>query len=467
MTGNIEMLFRRSLFFIALVFGVLGFSDLMASDLPDTDIAEHVTMFMHPASWFCVVIFILSYVTVLTEEHHHMHKSKPVMFGAGVIWLTIAIVTKDLNMSEDRMHHAVTHGLDEYAELLLFLMAAMTYIAVLQERKVFAALRAGLVKSGLNTRQLFVATGLVAFFLSPIADNLTTALVLGTVIMAVGGNDPKFVAISCANVVNAANAGGAFSPFGDITTLMVWQSGNVEFLTFFKLFFPSLVAFVVPAFLMYFFVPKGMPWSMKENVTMKRGAKFIIALGIMTIAMAVSFEQFLGLPPFLGMMTGLSLLMFTAYVLRMTGRGVDKDFNIMKNIASVEWDTLLFFFGVIFSVNGLAYLGYLEWTSNFMYDGWGHTVTNVILGFLSAVVDNIPVMFAVLSMDPHMGIPQWLLITLTTGIGGSMLSIGSAAGVALMGVARGQYTFFSHLKWTPFIIVGYLFSVGTHILINF
>jgi Na+/H+ antiporter NhaD/arsenite permease-like protein len=182
--------------------------------------------------------------------------------------------------------------------------------------------------------------------------------------------------------------------------------------------------------------------------------------------MAVSFEQVLGLPPFLGMMTGLSLLMFTAYVLRMTGRGVDKDFDILETVASAEWDTLLFFFGVIFSVGGLAFLGYLEWASSAMYVDLGPTVTNIALGVISALIDNIPVMFAVLSMDPIMNIDQWLLITLTTGVGGSMLSIGSAAGVALMGVARGQYTFLSHLKWTPFLALGYIAGVATHLWIN-
>ncbi len=420
----------------------------------------------HPGGILCLALFIFSYLVVLSEEHHHLRKSKPVMLGAGLIWVIIAIISPEYGVSHEQLRAAIFHGLDEYASLLLFLMSAMTFISALQERQVFAALRSRLVRAGLNTRQLFVATGTVAFCLSPIADNLTTSLVLGAVIMAVGGNDPKFVAMACINVVNAANAGGAFSPFGDITTLMVWQAGHVDFFSFFKLFLPSLVCFLVPLSIMYPFVPKGMPWSMKESVRMKRGAKFIILLGLATIGMAVSFEQILGLPPFLGMMTGLSLLMFTAYVLRNTGRGVDKDFDILETVASAEWDTLLFFFGVIFSVGGLAFLGYLEWSSQVMYQDWGPTVTNIALGTVSAVVDNIPVMFAVLGMNPEMDTSQWLLITLTSGIGGSMLSIGSAAGVALMGVARGQYTFLKHLKWTPVIILGFAASIATHIWIN-
>jgi len=135
-------------------------------------------------------------------------------------------------------------------------------------------------------------------------------------------------------------------------------------------------------------------------------------------------------------------------------------------VARAEWDTLLFFCGVVLSVGGLGFLGYLALASELMYTQWGPTPANIAIGFLSAVVDNIPVMFAVLTMNPDMAIGQWLLVTLTAGVGGSMLSIGSAAGVALMGQARGAYTFFVHLKWTPIIAVGYLASIAAHMWIN-
>lgn len=420
----------------------------------------------HPGSAICLAIFVISYILVLFEEQTHMRKSKPVILGAGLIWVVIAIISPQYGVDHHTLRSAVFHGLEEYAALLLFLMAAMTYIAALEERKVFAVLRAKLVQAGLDFQQLFWATGILAFFLSPIADNLTTSLVLGTVVLAVGGNNPKFVSIGCTNIVCAANAGGAFSPFGDITTLMVWQAGKAEFFEFFALFFPSVACFLIPAICMSFFVPKEKPWSLKETVKLERGARLIILLGLSTIAMAISFEQFLGLPPFLGMMTGMSLLMFTAYFIRNFGKDKDKNFDILNTVSRAEWDTLLFFFGVIFSVGGLAFIGYLEIASQFMFEGWGQSATNIVLGFASALIDNIPVMFAVLSMDPQMDHFQWLLITLTTGVGGSMLSIGSAAGVALMGVARGQYTFFSHMKWTPVIMLGYFGAIAVHFWVN-
>lgn len=427
---------------------------------------DKAAMIRDPWAIGALVVFFLSYLAVLFEEQTHMRKSKPVMLGAGLVWIFIGIMAPKYNIDHHTLRGAVFHGLEEYGALMLFLLAAMTYIAALQERRVFATLRGKLVAAGMNMRQLFWATGIFAFMLSPIADNLTTALVLGAVVMAVGANDPKFVAIACINIVNAANAGGAFSPFGDITTLMVWQAGHVEFFDFFPLFLPSLVCFIVPATIMSFFINPHKPMALKEKIKMKRGARLIIFLGLCTIGMAISFEQFLGLPPFLGMLTGMSLLMITAYFIRKTTKDSREKIDILAEVANAEWDTLLFFYGVIFSVGGLTFLGYLELMSDTMYDGWGASLTNISMGFASAIIDNIPVMFAILSMSPDLDQFQWLLVTLTCGVGGSMLSIGSAAGVALMGVARGQYTFFRHLKWTPVIMLGYAASIWVHFLVN-
>ena len=141
--------------------------------------------------------------------------------------------------------------------------------------------------------------------------------------------------------------------------------------------------------------------------------------------------------------------------LSMTIQHGDDYFDIFNKVKLAEWDTLFFFYGVILCVGGLGLVGYLTLASEFMYVDLGATSANVLVGVLSAIVDNIPVMFAVLTMNPEMSQGQWLLTTLTAGTGGSMLSIGSAAGVALMGSARGYYTFFGHLKWMPVIALGY------------
>lgn len=426
-------------------------------------------------------IFVVAYALVMAEEFTHLRKSKPVILAAGFIWVLVAIAYP--GDDPHAVEQALRHNILEYAELLLFLLAAMTYINAMEERMVFESLRSWLVRKGFTYRQLFWITGTLAFFISPVADNLTTALLMCAVVMAVGSDNPRFVSLSCINIVVAANAGGAFSPFGDITTLMVWQKGIVDFFTFFLLFVPSVVNYVIPAGVMHFAVPQVSPPPSDEIVEMKRGAPIIMLLFLMTICTAVSFHNFLHLPPMVGMMTGLGYLKIFGYYLQKTHskyadpstwseekhRQVLGDvvpFDIFREVARAEWDTLLFFYGVVLCVGGLGFLGYLAVAAQVMYIDWGPTFANTMVGILSAIVDNIPVMFAVLTMYPDMSQGQWLLVTLTAGVGGSMLSIGSAAGVALMGQARGKYTFFSHLKWTPVIALGYAASILVHMWIN-
>jgi len=428
-----------------------------------------------------LIVFAVAYLLVMAEEFTHLRKSKPVIIAAGVIWGMIAWTYRAYPELVTLPEHAVRENLLEYAELMLFLLVAMTYINSMEERQVFEALRARLVSSGLGLRALFWITGLLAFFISPVADNLTTALLMCAVVLAVGAGNPKFIAIACINIVVAANAGGAFSPFGDITTLMVWQAGKVQFWQFFDLFLPSALNFLIPAAIMHFAVPNEQPQAVEEAVPMRRGARRIIALFLITIGLAVSFHNYLLMPPVIGMLTGLGLLKVFGYYLKVScqrrlqlglarndgyATGDIVPFDVFRGVARAEWDTLLFFYGVVLCVGGLGFIGYLGMTSELMYQQWGATPANIAVGVMSSIVDNIPVMFAVLSMEPDMSHGQWLLVTLTAGVGGSLLSIGSAAGVALMGQARGSYTFFSHLKWTPVIALGYAGSIYAHFLIN-
>lgn len=429
----------------------------------------HPDLTAHWVGFAALGIFAVAYVLVIFEEAIHLPKSKPVVAAAGVLWIMIAAVYANLGLSQE-VGVALRHVLLEYAELLLFLFVAMTYVNALEERRVFDALRAWLVRSGFSYRKLFWFTGGLAFFLSPVADNLTTALVMCAVATSVGTAAPRFVVLSCINIVVAANAGGAFSPFGDITTLMVWQKGLVPFQDFFLLFFPSVINFLIPAVLMHFAVPRGAPAPSDQMVTMKIGAPWMIALFGGTIITTVCAHIFLHLPPVLGMMTGLAYLQFLDYFLqrrdeRRTATG-GYTFNVFQRMASVEWDTLLFFYGVMMCVGALGLLGYLTAASHLLYGVLGATTANVSIGVASAILDNIPLMFAVLSMQPDMSLGQWLLITLTAGVGGSLLSIGSAAGVAVMGQARGVYTFASHLRWTPAIALGYAASIIAHMMLN-
>ena len=429
----------------------------------------HIDLTTSYVGYISLIIFVLAYALVMVEEFSHLRKSKPVIISAALIWGIIAFYfSSQPGSHSENLEQALEHNLLEFAELFLFLLVAMTYINALQERNVFDFIRYKLISKGFNFRQLFLLTGVITFFLSPIADNLTTALVMCSVLLACGKGNNKFLAIGCINIVVAANAGGAFSPFGDITTLMVWQAGIVDFFTFFNLFIPSVVNYVIPATIMYFFVPNEIPNVSSDKITIKRGGKVIIFLGLFTIFSAVNFHNILHLPPMLGMMFGLGLLGLYSFYLKITFNPEYEEgkFDFLRKVSKAEWDTLLFFFGVILSVGGLGFIGYLTLISEYLYVGLGATYANFLVGILSAIVDNIPVMFAVITMNPAMPTEQWLLVTLTTGVGGSLLSIGSAAGVALMGQARGYYTFFGHLKWTPVIFLGYIASIYVHLLLT-
>ncbi len=461
--------------YIALALGLIMATPLWAS----AEGGAKLELTHNWVGYLAIGIFAFAYIFVILEEKIHLRKSKPVLLAAGLIWILIALVYNSHGMPH-AVEPAIRHNFLEYGELFFFLLVAMTYINAMLERGVFDALRNWLVEKGFSYRSLFWLTGILAFFISPIADNLTTALIMCAVVLAVGKGQPGFVSIACINIVVGANAGGAFSPFGDITTLMVWQKGMVTFGEFFALFIPSVVNFLVPACIMQFALPSGKPAEVEgEQEGLKYGGMVIVGLFLLTIVTAVCFHNFLHIPPVFGMMLGLAYLKFYGYYLRQRskswtaateappGSAADPyNFDVFSKIAQAEWDTLFFFYGVILAVGGLGFIGYLGMASEFVYGELGATTANILVGIMSAIVDNIPVMFAVLTMNPEMSHFQWLLVTLTAGVGGSLLSVGSAAGVALMGQARGQYTFFGHLKWTPVIALGYGASIWVHFLVN-
>lgn len=568
----------------------LAVIDLTRAAAPDS--AAFLTS--HWTAPVALAAFVLAYLVVMAEEKLHIRKSLPVMVAAGLLWVLVAIGFGAAGRGAE-VEGLIRHNILEFAELFLFLLSAMTFVNTMEERGVFEALRNWLIGRGLTLRTLFWVTGALAFVISPVADNLTTALVMGAVVMAVGAGKPRFISLACINIVVAANAGGAFSPFGDITTLMVWQKGVVSFFEFFALFVPSLINWLVPAGIMALAVEQGKPEVEGERVLMKSGALTVVALLIGTIALAVSLHNAFHLPPVLGMMTGLGVLNVYAYWLKRRlsrlsrvqeggpkggtvvreglaatvsvsgkaeraiaedGQAVEKaieppidelpepdeifadsyfqrpepveeatraeiaaaegagpgsapagelgmaptagdtgpptgalprleairhpsrfrlvpgrvrraePMDVLRTMERTEWDTLMFFYGVILCVGALGAFGYLAGLSRWLYGDLGPTWANILVGIVSAVIDNIPIMFAVLSMNPDMAHGQWLLVTLTAGVGGSLLSVGSAAGVALMGQARGAYTFLGHLKWTWAVALGYAASILAHLVLN-
>lgn len=437
-----------------------------------------------------VAIFFTAYILAMLEETTMLRKSKPMVFAASLIWVLIASVYVAGGMGE-LSGQAFRSTLEGYAELFLFILVSMTYLNAMEQRGVFASLRVWLLSKGFGYRKLFWITGFLSFALSGVCNNLTTALLMGAVVMEMAKGNRRFITVACVNIVVATNAGGSFSPFGDITTLLVWQKGVVPFKDFFALFIPSVVDFVLPAAVMHFWIPKEKPASAGQPMPLQRGAKGIIVLFLLTIVTAVCFENFLKLPPAAGMLAGLTYLTFYFYYLfKMRDRHARRDagaegieeednlempydlaerkqrFDVFHNVARLEWDTLLFFYGVMVSVGGLSFIGYLTLASDLLYTDLNPTIANVLVGIISAFIDNGTIMYAVLTMKPAISQGQWLLVTLTAGVGGSLLAIGSAAGVGLLGQTKGMYSFVSHLKWVPVIALGYAGSILAHFWIN-
>jgi len=414
--------------------------------------------------WASLAIFILGYYFIAAEDKYRINKAKPALLaGTGMFMLIgfyFAINGLDGRVLEEELEHLIV----EISGIFFFLFVAMTYIEAMIDRGVFMVLRYNLVSKGYSYSKLFWVTGLLAFFISPIADNLTTALILSTVLLTIDKDNREFLVPSAINIVVAANAGGAWSPFGDITTLMVWVDGRASFTEFLFLFPAAFSGWGITAFLLSRFVPKGTPPfnTDEEPAKILEGGKVIMGLFGLTIFFAIISHQILHLPAMWGMLFGLAILKL--YIYRINESESETQINVFSWIAKVENDTLLFFFGILAAVGGLHFLGFLEYFTS-LYDTFGATAVNISVGFLSAVVDNVPVMSAVLKANPNMGTDpmviqeQWMLVTMTAGVGGSLISFGSAAGVGVMGKMHGIYTFASHLKLAWTVLIGYIVSV--------
>ncbi|ADN09831.1 sodium:proton antiporter NhaD [Sulfurimonas autotrophica] len=408
--------------------------------------------------WASLAVFVIAYYFIATEEKYEINKSKPALFAGTFMFMLIGIYYAINGLNPEAVHDELEHLILEISEIFFFLLVAMTFIETLLERGVFDLMKYKLVSKGYTYKKLFWLTGFLAFFISPVADNLTTALILSTVLFTIDKKNLAFLVPGAINIVVAANAGGAWSPFGDITTLMSWTAGKGEFVDFLFLFPASVVGWVVTAFLLSLSVPAGEPpfdGATEKKPIVLDGGMAVVYLGILTIVIAVLGHTFFHFPAMWGMMFGLAILKLYSFQLKRSGKN---SFNIYVNMEKVENDTLLFFFGILSAVGALHFLGFLEYIHH-LYDLVGPTASNVGVGFLSAIVDNVPVMSAILKASPQMDIAQWMLVTMTAGIGGSLISFGSAAGVGVMGKLRGIYTFGAHMKHSWTILVGYIISI--------
>jgi len=439
----------------------------------------------HFVGYLAIGVTVLAYIAAMSEEVLSLRKSKPMVMGSAIIWFAICIYYA-LHGEAKVAAVAFESNLLAYIELFLFILVSMTYLNAMEERGIFDALRIWLLNRQYSYRQLFWITGGLAFILATVINGMAVALLLGAVAAAVGKKNKDFVALACVNIVIGTNAGGSLSPLGGISTLFVWQNKIMPFYEFLFLALPCLVNFLLPAGIMHFFVPKETPAASTSTIWLRRGSKRVIFLFIVTLVITVWSNIVLELPPAAGMMAGLGLLQFFSFYLTKTAHEIKsefahvyqlfqveipsinrrQDFDIFKNIGTVDWDTLLFFYGAMMMIGALSFIGYLDVIAHFLFGQISPTLANIMIGLSSAFVDNGTLMFAVLSMHPDLPVGQWLLLTLTLGVGGSLLAIGSAPGVALLGQIKEGYTFAYHMRWMPVILLGYFASIAMHFWIN-
>jgi Na+/H+ antiporter NhaD/arsenite permease-like protein len=393
-----------------------------------------------------VTLFILGYILITLEHKFKLNKSiTAAALGAG-LWGLIAF--HEGHDIEEALHPVAA----ETFALVVFLLSAMTLVEILVHYRFFDVLRTKLYSLGLGDfGQLWLISGM-AFFFSAVLDNLTTTIVM--VQIAHRFFKGKNLLIAAASVVLSANAGGAFSPIGDVTTIMIWLEG--KFSTFEIIawgFLPSLALFVVSTFLLARQLTRSTedvrPTS-DEKIALSRSEKTVITATFISFSFPL-LAHILGLPPYIGILFGVGMvgLLVGLFVNVRPKRESHLSMDIQGLLAKVDITSLVFFIGILFAVGALGHIGVLSSISHTVFgatpETWRLITGNVLLGAFSAIVDNIPLTAAALDIlntsDPLI----WVLLAISVGTGGSMLVIGSAAGVVAMGMVK-ELTFKNYFK---------------------
>lgn len=392
------------------------------------------------------VLVVLGFISIVIEDLVHIDKAKTTMFFGTFTWV-LYFATNSSADSSTEVAHALNENLLDIATLWLFLMAAMTFVAYLSAKGLIRGLVNALVPEQISERKLMFLTGAFAFGFSSLADNITATLVCIMVLSSLNLAPEKLVRYLVV-VVFAVNAGGASLITGDVTTLMIFLAGKVSIL--------NLLLLIVPAFASVMVLATLMSLPMKDQLTFTclpaevvGSDKLIGLLFVATILGTIVGNIAFGIPPVLSFLFGLSLMFMVVQFL-------NRDEPVLDYVRRIEFDTLFFFLGVLLLVGMLKELGILAYFPQ-LYDNLPITGANYVLGLISALFDNVPLTAALLKSDIEMNSAQWLSLTYSVGVGGSLLVIGSAAGVVAMSKIE-QLTFGAYLKYFFHLITAYSFG---------
>jgi len=407
-----------------------------------------------------IAIFVAAYLAIALEHPLGINKSASALFGAGLLWTVYALSGHD--------HSAVIHELDQSvaaaAQIIFFLMGAMIIVEVIDAHDGFE-----IITSQIRTNRLTVLlwqVGLVTFFLSAVLDNLTTTIVMLSLVRKLL-SERKDRLIFAANIVIAANAGGAWSPIGDVTTTMLWIGGQITSLAILQgLFLASFVNLLVPLALMTRQL-RGQTFRVSvdaEPVTSSPAAAFerklVFSLGIGILTLVPAFKAVTGLPPFMGILFGLGLLWVTSEIVhRHKDQDAKQRLTLVNALTRIDLSAVMFFLGILLAVATLEHAGLLAALAKWLDHVVGRQdIIVLLLGLLSAVVDNVPLVAASMGMYSLAQYPPdsflWHFIAYCAGTGGSILIIGSAAGVAAMGIERIDFFWYVR-KISLLALIGY------------
>jgi Na+/H+ antiporter NhaD/arsenite permease-like protein len=427
-----------------------------------------------------IFVFIAGYAIIALEHPLKVNKSATALLLAIIMWLLFAmggeqILISSTNYSEylrsnpagnfpDWLsHHALLGHLGEISEILFFLLGAMTIVELIDSHEGFRIIT-DKIKTTNRVKLLWVIS-LITFFLSSVLDNLTTAIVMVALLRKLIG-DKKERWFYAGMVIIAANSGGAFSPIGDVTTIMLWIGGHVTTVNIIlKTFIPSLLSMIIPLALLSLtmkgnIIKSGKTASAHENSTTPFERNLVFFLGIGLLLFVPVFKTLTNLPPYMGILLGLGLLWVVTEVMH---KSKNDDYRPMVTVAGVirrvDTPSILFFLGILLAVAALQSAGHLELLAGTLDKEIGNLyIINIIIGILSAVVDNVPLVAGAMGMYQNLFPPDhyfWTMLAYCAGTGGSILIIGSAAGVAVMGMEKIDFIWYLK-KVSLWALIGYL-----------
>lgn len=426
-------------------------------------------------------MFVAGYAAIALEHPLKLDKAASALFTAVVCWVLFTIGKDQIlpESGEAAMHlleSDLMHHLGEIGGILFFLLGAMTIVELVDAHGGFSIITDKITTSKKST--LLISLSIITFFMSATLDNLTTSIVMATLLRKLIG-DKKDLWLFAGVIIIAANAGGAWSPIGDVTTIMLWIGGQVTAANIvLKLIIPSIVCMLVPLAIMAYRMkgditpPEVISQNGHGTELPEHEKKMVFYLGVGALLFVPIFKSITHLPPFLGVLFGLSVLWaFTEFLHRNKPLDKRKSLSIAHTLQKVDTPSILFFLGILLAVAALQSAGHLLALASYLDTTIGNIwIINILIGFLSSIVDNVPLVAGAIGMYDLQTYAQdhifWELLAYCAGTGGSVLIIGSAAGVAIMGILK--IDFIWYLKNISLLAaIGYISGVATFWLMNF